>query len=215
MLSALLEIDQQGESWRRSLRAGVIRSAERMTYTNVHRCSKATRLCGSAMPRWWPRFELMQELALILNRKRTKRGSIDFDLPETADRVRRIRADDRRDPRARATSRTASSKSSCWRPTKPWPRISNSAGIPSIYRIHEQPDPKRVMEFEEIAAHFGYSLGVGAIPVKRFAIADKRRDGAKGAQGRGHRRMRASTISLAQLSEADCARSKASRKSGS
>src|SRR5204863_2510447 len=50
---------------------------------------------------------------------------------------------------------------------------------PSIYRIHEQPDPKRVMEFEEVAAHFGYSLGVGAIPVKRFSYADKRRDGHK------------------------------------
>jgi ribonuclease R len=51
--------------------------------------------------------------------------------------------------------------------------------IPSLYRIHEMPDAKRVMEFEEIAAHFGYSLGVGAIPVKKFAVADKRRDGRK------------------------------------
>ena len=52
-----------------------------------------------------------------------------------------------------------------------------SGGLPSIYRIHEQPNPKRVMEFEEVASHFGYSLGVGAIPVQRFAYADKRRDG--------------------------------------
>ena len=36
-----------------------------------------------------------------------------------------------------------------------------SAAPASIYRIHEKPDPKRVMEFEEVAAHFGYSLGVG------------------------------------------------------
>ncbi len=49
----------------------------------------------------------------------------------------------------------------------------------SIYRIHEPPDPKRVMEFEEVAAHFGYSLGAGAIPVKKFAYADHRRDGRK------------------------------------
>ncbi len=53
----------------------------------------------------------------------------------------------------------------------------------SIYRIHEQPDAKRVMEFEEVAAHFGYSLGVGAIPVKKFSYADQRRDGPQGAQG--------------------------------
>jgi ribonuclease R len=52
-------------------------------------------------------------------------------------------------------------------------------GAASIYRIHEQPDPKRVMEFEEVATHFGYTLGVGAIPVKKFGYADKRRDGGK------------------------------------
>jgi ribonuclease R len=49
----------------------------------------------------------------------------------------------------------------------------------SLYRIHEKPDPKRIAEFEEVAAHFGYSLGVGAIPVKKFAYKDKRRDGSK------------------------------------
>ena len=51
--------------------------------------------------------------------------------------------------------------------------------IPSIFRIHEPPDPKRVMEFEEIATHFGYSLGIGAIPVKKFSVVDRRRDGSK------------------------------------
>ena len=34
------------------------------------------------MPSWWPEFERMRDLALILNRKRERRGSIDFDLPE-------------------------------------------------------------------------------------------------------------------------------------
>jgi ribonuclease R len=53
------------------------------------------------------------------------------------------------------------------------------SGIEAIYRIHEQPDPKRVMEFEEVAAHFGYSLGIGAVPVKKFAVVDKRRDGGR------------------------------------
>jgi len=54
-----------------------------------------------------------------------------------------------------------------------------SAAPASIYRIHEKPDPKRVMEFEEVAAHFGYSLGVGAIPVKKFAYTGRQRDGGK------------------------------------
>ena len=51
--------------------------------------------------------------------------------------------------------------------------------IPSIYRIHEAPDPKRVLDFEEIAATFGYTLGMGAMPVKRFAMVDRKRDGRK------------------------------------
>jgi len=48
-------------------------------------------------------------------------------------------------------------------------------GVPSLYRIHEKPDPKRVYEFESIAAAFGYSLGVGALPVQRFQFKADRR----------------------------------------
>jgi ribonuclease R len=58
-------------------------------------------------------------------------------------------------------------------------RRLETAAIPSLYRIHERPEGKRVLEFEQIAAHFGYSLGVGALPVKRHAIVEKRRDGRK------------------------------------
>jgi ribonuclease R len=43
-----------------------------------------------------------------------------------------------------------------------------SAEVPMIFRIHERPDPKRVLEFEEIATQFGYSFGAGAARVKRF-----------------------------------------------
>src|ERR1019366_1489051 len=45
-----------------------------------------------------------------------------------------------------------------------------------LYRIHEKPDPKRVFNFETIAATFGYSLGVGALPVKRIQVRAERRD---------------------------------------
>jgi ribonuclease R len=54
-----------------------------------------------------------------------------------------------------------------------------TAAPASIYRIHEKPDPKRVMDFEEIASHFGYSLGIGALPVKRFKVQERGRDGRK------------------------------------
>jgi ribonuclease R len=63
-----------------------------------------------------------------------------------------------------------------------------SMGVPSLYRIHEKPDAKRVANFEEIAAHFGYSLGVGALPVKRIELRGDRRDRMR--SGGSEKRMR-------------------------
>jgi ribonuclease R len=55
--------------------------------------------------------------------------------------------------------------------------------IASLYRIHEKPDAKRVYDFEVIAATFGYSLGVGALPIQRVQLKADRRD----ARGTGKR----------------------------
>jgi ribonuclease R len=178
VLSALLEIDHQGEVVGQEFLEGVIRSVERMTYTNVH------KLLEGDMPlreRYRPlveRFELMQELALVLNRKRVKRGSIDFDLPEPLIEF---------DQWGAMTGVTRAPRNIAHRLIEEFMLAANEAVSAhleqhleaSIFRIHEKPDPKRVLEFEEVAAHFGYSLGVGAIPVKRFAFTDKHRDGSK------------------------------------
>ena len=88
-----------------------------------------------------------------------------------------------------------------------------NTGIASIYRIHEKPDPKRVMEFEEVAAHFGVSLGVGAIEVKRFGVTDKRRDGTK----KQHAIVLADSTAISRrgITRSWWPRSKASRRSGS
>jgi ribonuclease R len=48
--------------------------------------------------------------------------------------------------------------------------------IASLYRVHEKPDAKRVYDFEVIAATFGYSLGVGALPIHRVQLKGERRD---------------------------------------
>ncbi|MGD0180639.1 MAG: RNB domain-containing ribonuclease, partial [Terriglobales bacterium] len=47
--------------------------------------------------------------------------------------------------------------------------------VASLYRIHEKPDAKRVYDFEVIAAAFGYSLGVGALPIQRVQFKSERR----------------------------------------
>jgi ribonuclease R len=178
VLSALLEIDRQGEVVAQEFTPGVIRSAERMTYTSVHLLLEGD---AGLRDRYQPlvaRFELMQELALVLNRKRVRRGSIDFDLPEPLIEF---------DEWGAMTGVTRAPRNIAHRLIEEFMLAANEAvaahlehaGIASIYRIHELPDPRRVLEFEEVAAHFGYSLGVGAIPVQKFAYADKRRDGGK------------------------------------
>ena len=107
-----------------------------------------------------PRFELMQELALILNRKRVRRGSIDFDLPEPLLEF---------DEFGEMTGVTRAPRNIAHRLIEEFMLAANeavashleAAGVPMIFRIHERPDPKRVLEFEEIATHFGYSLSGG------------------------------------------------------
>src|SRR3954454_15327841 len=82
VLSRLMEIDGQGETVGQEFTSGVIRSAERMTYTNVHLLLEGDPGLRQRYAPLVERFELMKELSLILNRKRVRRGSIDFDLPE-------------------------------------------------------------------------------------------------------------------------------------
>src|SRR6266700_859864 len=149
-----------------------------MTYTNVHLLLEGDAGLRGRYQALVPRFELMQELALVLNRKRVRRGSIDFDLPEPLIEF---------DEWGAMTGVTRAPRNIAHRLIEEFMLAANEAVAAhlehtvetSIYRIHEKPDPKRVMEFEEVAAHFGYSLGVGAIPVKKFGYTDRRRDGAK------------------------------------
>src|SRR5215467_11845309 len=82
VMSALLEIDHQGEIVAQEFTSSVIRSVERMTYTNVHLLLEGDAGLRERYKPLIDRFALMKELALVLNRKRVRRGSIDFDLPE-------------------------------------------------------------------------------------------------------------------------------------
>jgi len=82
VMSALLEIDNHGDVVAQDFTRGVIRSAERMTYTAVHRVLEGDPELNVRYAALVPRFQMMRELALLLNRKRQRRGSIDFDLPE-------------------------------------------------------------------------------------------------------------------------------------
>jgi len=175
VLSCVMEIDHQGEVLGYTLNEGVIRSAERMTYTDVNFILEGDHRLRERYHKLVDVFELMRELAMILNRKRVRRGSIDFDLPEPVIEF---------DEFGLMQSITRSERNIANRIIEEFMLAANECvasylehkDVPSLYRIHEKPDPRRVMEFETIAAKFGYSLGVGAIPVKRVQFKAERRE---------------------------------------
>ncbi len=176
VLSALMEFDRQGDPVSWEFCRGVIRSAERMTYTNVFKLLEGD---GPLRERYAPlvsRFETMREFAEILTRKRFRRGSIDFDLPEA---VIEFGAE------GEMTGVTRGPRNIANRIIEEFMLAANEAvashleatGHASIYRVHDQPDPKRVMDFEDVAAQFGYSLGVGAVPVAKHRYHEKKAQG--------------------------------------
>ena len=169
VLSVLMEIGGQGEILSATFCEGVIRSVERMTYTAVNQVlekdpEQHRRYSGMA-----PHFERMKELALILSEKRRRRGSIDFDLPEAVIQF---------DELGTMTAITRSERNAAHRLIEEFMLAANEtvaafleqAGLAALHRIHEQPELQKVAEFEQIASTFGYSLGVGPLPMQRFLL---------------------------------------------
>jgi ribonuclease R len=182
VLSCLMQIDAQGEVLGYEMTEGVIRSARRMTYTQVHKILEGDEATRVEFAEFVPEFERMHELAKVLNRKRDRRGSIDFDLPEPLiefDEFGAMKSVTRseRNWANRLIEEFMLSANEC---VASW---IESLDVPSIYRIHEKPEPRRVIEFEETAAGFGYSLGIGNLPVKRFQTRGEKRE-----QKHGHGR---------------------------
>jgi ribonuclease R len=174
VMSCVMEIDHQGEILGYELHPGIIRSAERMTYTDVNAILERDAVLRKRYAPLIDGFELMRELAMILNRKRVRRGSIDFDLPEPVIEF---------DEKGLMQSVTRSERNVAHRLIEEFMLSANDCvasylehnGVPSLYRIHEKPDAKKVYEFETLAASFGYSLGVGALPIKRMQLRGDRR----------------------------------------
>ncbi|HUK47551.1 MAG TPA: RNB domain-containing ribonuclease, partial [Terriglobales bacterium] len=82
VMSCIMEIDNHGEIVSYEICPGIIRSAERMTYTAVNAILEGDESARRRYSKLVSNFELMRELEMILNHKRERRGSIDFDLPE-------------------------------------------------------------------------------------------------------------------------------------
>ena len=157
--SCLMEINRNGDVLRAEFHDGVIHSDERMTYTAVNAIltarDEATR---SRYEPLLPLFDRMHDLFGILNGRRRRRGSVDFDLPQ---------AEVLMDESGRIENIIAAERNVAHRIIEEFMLLANETvadyleerGGPGLYRIHEEPDPLKVEQFEEFISGFGHSLG--------------------------------------------------------
>src|SRR5579864_5938003 len=169
VMSAVMELDASGEIVASEFARGVIRSAERMTYTAVNAVLQNDAAATARYAHLAENFRAMRDLALILNARRARLGSIDFDLPEPVIEF---------DPDGQMIGIVRSERNIAHRLIEEFMLAANQAvarylesrGIGSLHRVHEKPDPKKILEFEALAQTFGYSLGVENLSERRMEV---------------------------------------------
>jgi len=169
VLSAIMQFDSSGRILSSRMTPGVIRSAERMTYTNVNKVLEGDAEMSARYAQLSHHFRAMKGLALLLNARRAENGSIDFDLPEPV-----IEFDDQQ----QMTNIGRSERNIAHRLIEEFMLAANRAvahyligrGLHALHRIHEKPDARKVLEFEELARAFGYSMGVEDLHQREVAV---------------------------------------------
>ncbi len=162
--SCLMEVDRRGHVVRYEIHDGVINSDARMTYTAVNAIltERDEKTIEQYRP-LVPMFELMHELFDILNQRRRRRGSIDFDLPEAEVILSDV---------GQIEAIVASERNVAHRIIEEFMLLANETvashlvehDVPSLHRVHEAPDVKKVIDFEEFITTLGYGLGGGHAP---------------------------------------------------
>ena len=160
-LSCLMDIDKKGNVVSHKITESVINVNRRMSYTSVKKIledkDEAER---EEYKELVPMFELMEELASILKEKRRKRGSIDFDFPES-----KILLDAKGKPiEVKAYERNTATKI-----IEDFMLIANETvaedyfwqELPFVYRTHENPDEEKITKLGIFINNFGYSIKMG------------------------------------------------------
>ncbi|GGK23687.1 ribonuclease R [Caldalkalibacillus thermarum] len=155
-LTCQMEITPDGEVIHHEFFPSVIRTTERMTYTNVRKIVE--REDEEVLKRYEPLvpfFDLMKELALILRDKRMRRGAIDFDFKEAKVVV---------DEEGKPVDVVLQERSIAEKIIEEFMLAANETvaehfhwlNVPFIYRIHEDPKPEKLQAFLEFITNFGY-----------------------------------------------------------
>ncbi len=157
-LSCLMEIDSKGNVVGHEIAETLIHIDRRMSYTSVKKILEDNdEQEKEEYKELVPMFELMAELASILRSKRRKRGSIDFDFPET-----KIILDEKGHPiEIKPYERNTATKI-----IEDFMLITNETiaedyywqEMPFVYRTHETPDPEKIQKLEIFINNFGYGM---------------------------------------------------------
>ena len=157
-LSCLMEIDGKGNVIGHRIAETLIQVDRRMTYTAVN--AIVTDRDPDVMEEYGdfvPMFDLMKELADILRERRKKRGSIDFDFPES-----KIILDEKGRPvDIKPYERNAATKI-----IEDFMLMANETiaedyfwqELPFLYRTHDYPDPEKMKRLGTFINNFGYTI---------------------------------------------------------
>ena len=161
-LSCIMMIDEKGKVVDHKIAETVIKVDRRMSYTSVKKIladqDKAERAEYKELV---PMFEMMEHVAAILRKKRMKRGSIDFDFPETKIIL---------DKSGRPVDIKPYERNVATRIIEDFMLIANETvaqdyfwqEVPFVYRTHENPDEEKIKKLSTFINNFGYTLHIGS-----------------------------------------------------
>ena len=172
-----MEIDCDGKIISSELFETVIKTTKRLTYNKCNEVLE-TKNCvsDSEYLEVLPHLEIMKELADILETKNTKRGSLDFDVPES----KIIVNDEGEAIDVKLVERGISEKI-----IEVFMILANEAvastfenlDLPFIYRVHDKPDVMKLQDLKVMAGYLGYSLrGNYATEIQKFLNSIKEED---------------------------------------
>lgn len=156
-LSCEMIIDGAGQVIKHEIFQSVIKTTERMTYSDVYKILEERDDNPELVERYKPlipMFELMAELAQVLRNRRMSRGAIDFDFKESKVIVK----EDGWPVDIVLRERTVAE-----RLIEEFMLVANETvaehfhwmELPFIYRIHEDPKPEKLQRFFEFVTNFG------------------------------------------------------------
>src|SRR6266446_5661282 len=151
--SVFIEFDKNGRAKNAHFARSIIRSARRLTYKEAH-----TILQSKPDGELSRRLHTAWELAALLRRKRFEHGSLDLDFPEVkvylnpaGKPVRLERVENDESHQLIEEFMLAANEAVA--------RELQHRAIPTIYRVHENPDPEKLAEYREFVLSFNYKVG--------------------------------------------------------